>query len=274
MLLRDRLQARLNEMGARPDYQALAAEVLGIANAPPELARRLVAQALVLEDRREAWSAAGERIATRAPDTPGVYVLRDAEGRALYVGKAVNLRRRLRAHFAGRLWRGLKAGFARAVDADWQEVGSELEALLLEARLIHELAPEVNVQIAEPALDTRAIPSTLVRDVVLVLPSIESDSAEIIAARADGDCLMLRTRRSGVDLVVHVARIVRFFKSPLRRSFDGLKLAPIVFSWLAGGGKSASRLDPHDVTGPRVLRSRLKGLLADEALFSERIVMR
>ena len=274
MLLRDRLQARLNEMGARPDYQALAAEVLGIANAPPELARRLVAQALVLEDRREAWSAAGERIATRAPDTPGVYILRDAEGRALYVGKAVNLRRRLRAHFAGRRWRGLKAGFARAVDADWQEVGSELEALLLEARLIHELAPEVNVQIAEPALDTRAIPSTLVRDVVLVLPSIESDSAEIVAARADGDCLMLRTRRSGVDLVVHVARIVRFFKSPLRRSFDGLKLAPIVFSWLAGGGKSASRLDPHDVTGPRALRSRLKGLLADEALFSERIVMR
>ena len=274
MLLRDRLQARLNEMGARPDYQALAAEVLGIANAPPELARRLVAQALVLEDRREAWSAAGERIATRAPDTPGVYVLRDAEGRALYVGKAVNLRRRLRAHFAGRRWRGLKAGFARAGDADWQDVGSELEALLLEARLIHELAPEVNVQIAEPALGTRAIPSTLVRDVVLVLPSIESDSAEIVAARADGDCLMLRTRRSGVDLVVHVARIVRFFKSPLRRSFEGLKLAPIVFSWLAGGGKSASRLDPHDVAGPRVLRSRLKGLLADEALFSERIVMR
>src|SRR5262245_51652245 len=98
MLLRDRLQARLNEMGARPDYQSLAAEVLGIANAPPELAKRLVAQALVLEDRREAWSAAGERIAARAPDTPGVYVLRDAEGRALYVGKAVNLRRRLRAH--------------------------------------------------------------------------------------------------------------------------------------------------------------------------------
>src|SRR5207344_1458087 len=117
--------------------------------------------------------------------------------------------------------------------AEWQDVGSELEALLLEARLIHELAPEVNVQTGEPALDARAIPSALVRDVVIVVPSIESDSAELIAARADGDCLTLRTRRSGVDLIVHVPRIVRFFNSPLRRSFDGLKLAPIVFSWLA-----------------------------------------
>lgn len=273
-MLRDRLQARMREMGPRPDYRLLAAEVLGIANAPPELARRLVAQALVLEDRREAWSAAGGRIAARAPDTPGVYVLRDVEGRALYVGKAVNLRRRLRAHFAGRRWRGVKAGFARAADGEWQEVGSELEALLLEARLIHELAPEVNVQIAEPALETRAVPPQLVRDVVIVLPSIEPDSAEIVAARARGDCLMLRTRRSGVDLVVHVPRLTRFFTSPLRRSFDGLKLAPIVFSWLADRGRLASRLDPHDAAGPRAFRARLKALLADEALFSERIVMR
>jgi len=274
MLLRDRLHARLNEMGASPDYQTLAAEVLGIANAPADLARRLVAQALVLEDRREAWIAVGERVAADAPQTPGVYVLRDAEGRALYVGKAINLRRRLRAHFAGRRWRGLKAGFARAVDAEWQEVGSELEALLLESRLIHDLVPVVNVQTGPPALDTRAIPAALVRDVVLVLPSIETDSAEIVASRVDGDCLMLRTRRSGVDLVVHVPRVMRFFNSPLRRSEDGLKLAPIVFSWLAARGRSASRVDPHDVANPRILRSRLKALLADEALFTERIVVR
>lgn len=274
MLLRDRLNARLAEMGASPDYRTLAAEVLGISNVPADLARRLVAQALVVEDRREAWTAIGARITGQAPQTPGVYVLRDARGRAIYVGKAVNLRRRLRAHFAGRRWRALKAGFARAVDAEWQEVGSELEALLLEARLIHELAPEVNVQTGAPALDTRAIPSALVRDVVVVLPSIEIDSAEIVAARTDGDCLTLRTRRTGVDLVVHVPRITRFFKSPLRRSFDGLKLAPIVFSWLAARGGSASRLDPHDAASAKDLRIRLKALLGDDELFTQRIVVR
>ena len=120
--------------GRAPDHQRLAAEVLGIRNAPPELARRLVAQALVVEDRRDAWRRAGERIAAAAPATPGVYVLRDDEERALYVGKAINLRRRLRAHFADRRWRGLKAPLARVADAEWQEVGSEIEALLREAR--------------------------------------------------------------------------------------------------------------------------------------------
>ena len=83
MLIRDRLLARIAEMGGRPDHQRLAAEVLGIRNAPPELARRLVAQALVVEDRRDVWRRAGEQIAATAPDSAGVYVLRDEAGTAV-----------------------------------------------------------------------------------------------------------------------------------------------------------------------------------------------
>ena len=86
-------------MGDAPDHQRLAAEVLGIRNAPPDLARRLVTQALVVEDRREVWRRVGERIAAQAPDAPGIYVLRDERRRALYVGKANNLRRRLQSAF-------------------------------------------------------------------------------------------------------------------------------------------------------------------------------
>src|SRR5918912_3627676 len=107
-MLRDRLLARLAEMGDAPDHQQLAAEVLGIRGAPPALARKLVAQALVLEDRREEWRRAGERICRDAPATQGVYALKDRDGCALYVGKAVSLRRRLRAHFADRRWRAIK----------------------------------------------------------------------------------------------------------------------------------------------------------------------
>ena len=99
-----------------------------------------------------AGARAGERICRDAPATPGVYVLKDADGRALYVGKAVHLRRRLRAHFADRRWRALKPEMSRAADAEWHEVGSEIEALLREAALIHELQPPVNVQIAAPDL--------------------------------------------------------------------------------------------------------------------------
>jgi len=262
-------------MGAAPDYQQLAAEVLGIRNAPPDLARTLVSQALVFEDRRDRWEQLGADICARAPETPGVYVLRDTNGAALYVGKANNLRRRLRAHFARRRWKALKAAFARAVDAEWHEVGSELEALLCEASLIDALQPAVNVQTGPPALETRAVPASLVRDVAVIVPSVDAGAAEIVCARTDGGWLQQRTRRDGSELTAHAARIMRFFRSPLRRRREAKpELAPIVFSWLAGRGQSATRIDPHDVASPRDLRVRLASLLADEELFTERIVVR
>ena len=260
-------------MGDAVDHQRLAAEVLGIRGAPPELAKRLVAQALVVEDRRDEWRRAGERICGRAPSTPGVYVLKDGDDRPLYVGKAVNLRRRLRAHFADRRWKAIKAAFARAAVAEWQEVGSELEALLCEAALIDELKPPVNVQTASPQLDDRAIPQALLRDTIVVAPSVEDDSVELIAARVDdGGWMIQRTRRNGSDLAVHANRLWRFFNSALRRArTSGPPLAPIVYSWLAGRGAAATRLDPHAARSVQEMRRRLAALLRDERLFHERI---
>jgi predicted GIY-YIG superfamily endonuclease len=296
-MLRDRLLARLAEMGDAPDHQRLAAEVLGIRGAPPELARRLVAQALVLEDRREVWRQAGERICRDAPAAPGVYVLKDADGRALYVGKAVQLRRRLRAHFAERRWRALKPELSRAADAEWQQVGSEIEALLREAALIQALQPPVNVQIGAPDLDTREVPRALLRDVLVVQPSIEPDSVELIGAAIDGRWMIQRTRRNGADLAVHARRIVTFFRGTgaerrtknLERRTTNLErrtpnagprttgvapLSPLVFSWLAGRGAAATRLDPHDSTSVKQLQERLAALLADDRLFVERLDQR
>jgi predicted GIY-YIG superfamily endonuclease len=271
-MLRDKLLARLAEMGDAPDHQQLAAEVLGIRGAPPELARRLVAQALVVEDRREIWHRAGERICRDAPAAAGVYVLKDADGRALYGGKAVHLRRRLRAHFADRRWRALKPEMSRAADAEWQEVGSEIEALLREAALIQELQPPVNVQTGPPELDTRDVPPALRRDVLVVQPSVEDDSVELIGAAVDGRWLIQRTRRNGADLAVHARRVMKFFRAaqPAPRG----SFAPLVFSWLAGRGESATRLDPHDAASARQLQARLAALLSDERLFVERLDQR
>ena len=261
-------------MGDAPDHQLLAAEVLGIRGAPPELARRLVAQALVLEDRSEVWRRTGERICADAPATPGVYVLEDAGRRPLYVGKAINLRRRLRAHFAARRWRAIKPEMARAAGATWHEVGSELEALLREAALIHELQPPVNVQTSAPDLTTREVPRALVRDVVVLVPSVEPDSVELVAATVDGRWMIQRTRRGGDDLAVHTQRLMRFFNG-LRRGRDEVPpLAPIVFSWLFGRGEAATRLDPREVRDARELRARLAALLRDERLFHERLDQR
>jgi predicted GIY-YIG superfamily endonuclease len=274
MLMRDRLLARMADFCGPPDYQALVRDVLGVKNAPPELARRLVAQALVVEDRREAWETAGERIVSSAPCRPGVYVLRDERGTALYVGKAISLRRRLRTHFAPRRWRSVKPELARAVGAEWQEVGSELEAIVREAALIDELHPVVNVQTAPPRLETRALPTALVRDVVVVAPSVDADSVELVAARADGGCLLERTGRGAVDVIRHAKVLNRFFQTSARTPPRPLgPFAPLVFSWLAGRGQKATRLDPHEAPSARVLASALGAIIADEDLFRDRIVV-
>jgi predicted GIY-YIG superfamily endonuclease len=275
MLLRDRLHARLREMGDAPDYVRLAEEVLAIRNATPPMARRLVDQALVIEDRREAWLQLGERIVATAPESAGVYVLKDAEARPLYVGKAINIRRRLRTHFASRRWKAIKSELSRVDDVVWREVGSELEALLLEAQWIHDLAPTVNVQRGEPS-NTRRISSRYVRDVVVVLPSLDADSVELIAARTSGTTMILRTFRDGRLLADDAERLWIFFEG--RETLAGLApderaLAPIVFSWLAFRGAKATRFEVGDLVSADDLRVRLSVALSSRQLFSERLVI-
>jgi len=261
-------------MGDAPDYVRLATEVLGIRNASPGLARRLVSQALVLEDRRDAWVEVGQRICAAAPATAGVYVLRDAEGQVLYVGKAINLARRLRTHFAVRRWRGLKAPLARVAAAEWEEVGSELEALLREAVLIRDLNPAVNVQVGPPDATARGTPPALVRDVIVLVPAVDPAHAVVVGARADGGWLRLTLARDGSDADAPARRLFRFFRSPLPAREDPSPLAPIVYSWLASRGASATRIDPHAAPTFDALVTRLRKLLMDRDLFTERLEVR
>src|SRR3954469_23156946 len=79
------------------------------------------------------------------PDDPGVYIFRNAGGQVLYVGKSVALRTRARAHFAPSTERAAWTGQADVVD--YKATESELGALLLENRLIKQLAPPGNVRL-------------------------------------------------------------------------------------------------------------------------------
>jgi DNA polymerase-3 subunit epsilon len=79
------------------------------------------------------------------PRDPGVYIFRDGSGRPLYVGKSVSIRSRARAHFAPSTPRA--AWTRRAEVVDYRATVSELGALVLENRLVKELAPPGNVRL-------------------------------------------------------------------------------------------------------------------------------
>ncbi len=82
----------------------------------------------------------------QVPVCPGIYRFYDASGAIVYVGKSVCLRDRVRSYFTGRVVAGkVRRMRQEIVELDWQETGSELEALLLESRLVKHHQPRFNV---------------------------------------------------------------------------------------------------------------------------------
>ena len=80
------------------------------------------------------------------PQTPGVYLMKDAAGRVIYVGKAKNLRSRAGSYFlkAAELDRRTADLVLEIRDIDYLEADSEVDALLLESRLIKDVQPRFN----------------------------------------------------------------------------------------------------------------------------------
>ncbi|MCQ2379224.1 MAG: GIY-YIG nuclease family protein, partial [Victivallaceae bacterium] len=93
--------------------------------------------------------SAAEFHPSEIPAKPGVYIYRDRFDRVIYVGKAVNLRRRMSSYF--QLSRRnaadpkLRSLIHSIAGWSYEVVHSEAEALLLEARLIKTYAPHYNI---------------------------------------------------------------------------------------------------------------------------------
>lgn len=86
------------------------------------------------------------RLTTRLPRAPGVYLFRDAVGHVLYVGRATNLRQRVRSYFGGDERRKIGGLLRQTAAIDHIECASALEAVAYEARLIRRLVPRFNRQ--------------------------------------------------------------------------------------------------------------------------------
>ena len=85
------------------------------------------------------------------PDQPGVYLMRDAANRILYVGKAKNLRNRIRSYFQAPegLTPKTRLLMKRVADLEFTVTNTELEALLLECNLIKKHRPRYNIRLKD-----------------------------------------------------------------------------------------------------------------------------
>ncbi|HBO34725.1 MAG TPA: excinuclease ABC subunit C [Anaerolineaceae bacterium] len=97
------------------------------------------------------WSEKLETILSSLPDSPGCYLMKDENGRIIYVGKAINLKNRVKSYFQKSSDHTYKTRrmVSNIRDIEWIVVASELEALILEMNLIKEHRPFYNVRLKD-----------------------------------------------------------------------------------------------------------------------------
>ena len=136
---------------ALPDAQATAEILVALLGLAQERGAQTVADLAALAAPRVRKVYAKRALAFGAPTAPGVYLFRDRHDQVLYVGRARDLRARLRSYFRTDRQRPAVEGALAALDRiEWRVTGSELEAAIEELRLIRELRPPANARNARP----------------------------------------------------------------------------------------------------------------------------
>ncbi len=109
------------------------------------------------------------------PDTSGVYIYRNINGKVIYVGKAINLKRRVSSYFQLSKSLGIKtrAMVAEIASIETIQVESEIEALLLEAKLIKKYLPPYNVQWVDD------------KDYLYIKVTLKDDIPKVLTARRE-----------------------------------------------------------------------------------------
>jgi DNA polymerase III epsilon subunit family exonuclease len=136
---------------ALPDAEATAEILTALIGLAQERGAETVAQLVELSAPRARRLAAKRGLVAGAPPRPGVYLFRDRNDQVLYVGRARDLRARLRSYFRTERQRpAVEAALAALARVEWRVLGSELEAALEELRLLRQLRPPANARSTRP----------------------------------------------------------------------------------------------------------------------------
>jgi DNA polymerase-3 subunit epsilon len=266
---------------ALPDAQATAEILLVLIGLAQERGAMTVADLCDLAAPRVRKVYAKRTLAFGAPASPGVYLFRDRHEQVLYVGRARDLRARLRSYFrTDRQRPAVEAALGALERIEWRVCGSELEAALDELRLIRELRPPANARHARPnrgvylrrrgtglvcsqaptplgpigsrtraRLACRAVdgaPEEELADPALALPRLRARLSDLAECRRYEDAARLRDR---IDALEGVVRTLRRLER-LRRT-DVCLLAPaaepgfVTAVFVAAGRVAARRLLPR-----------------------------
>jgi excinuclease ABC subunit C len=153
--------AEFDDLEAGEDDEALVGDAATPAAEEPVVEELAIdeaeldaALAAVAADESGAHDFAFRRAAAKVrdfPRKPGIYLMKDSAGRVIYVGKAKNLRARAGSYFLkGALAERRTADWVSEIaDVDFVECDSDVDALLMEARLIKDVQPKYNRELKD-----------------------------------------------------------------------------------------------------------------------------
>jgi DNA polymerase-3 subunit epsilon len=260
---------------ALPDARATAEILVVLVGLAQERGARTLADLVELAAPRARRLHVKRSLVADAPSRPGVYVFRGAGGLALYVGRARDLRARLRSYFAGGRQRpSVEAALAALERVEWRETGSELEAALEELRLLRELRPPANARGTRPDrhvhLRRRAGRWTVTVEPTWLGPLAGRRLARAAARALDGHesddvaaalpVLRARLRRLGGELRFEDAARLRDRIAGLEEAIDALRELERLRSLSACivvPARQPGFVRAHAITGGRVAAVRL-----------------
>jgi len=124
----------------------------------------------------------GPELLADMPESPGVYLMKSRGGDVIYVGKSRNLKRRVRSYFTRRFLADakIKRIHEHLHTIDFFPTSSEVEALLMETRLIQEYRPTINLQ-----AEIHERPDTYGKglNLLVLVPNADSTKAQVYFLR-------------------------------------------------------------------------------------------
>jgi excinuclease ABC subunit C len=103
------------------------------------------------KSQAEFFARACDKVRSKFPHAPGVYLFQDKAGRVLYIGKAKDLRARVGSYFLAAAAEDQRTSqlVREAYDVDFVEAESNVDALLMEARLVKDIQPKYNRELRD-----------------------------------------------------------------------------------------------------------------------------
>jgi predicted GIY-YIG superfamily endonuclease len=209
------------------------------------------------------------------PESSGVYVMRGSGGAAIYVGKARNLRRRVRSYFTARAARNRKVArlHEQLYSLEYLATSSEVDALLLEVRLIRDLRPAINLQVE---VHERPEYYGKTRNLILLVRNQKNGQAQLYFLR-EGSFVARVGARPGKKLTKRVRERVRsvYFTAS---SGEAQGREPwemeIVSTWLRSEWRRLNLLDIDEAGSYDTVLKRLEEFLRDPDLFKDKVFHR